>query len=173
MAPIIWKLVVEGYSRDQIAEELNARKIPTPRDRRWHNSMVGDMLRRTQAEFASDPIVAAAIELGPLEIRKRKRYGEVGPIVWKLRKEGRSLKAIADELNRGNEVTPARRKWNASTVRNFLIRTAESFAPSGRYLTLKQADSPAFELAEPSNKLELATPPCFPLTPGLSPKGIE
>jgi DNA invertase Pin-like site-specific DNA recombinase len=47
--PIIRELQEKGYSRNQIAMELNKRKVPTPRCGRWDHSSVRNVMQRLAA----------------------------------------------------------------------------------------------------------------------------
>ena len=47
LAPIVWRLVAEGRSYEAIADELNRLNVPTARNRKWHSSTVGMIIRRT------------------------------------------------------------------------------------------------------------------------------
>ena len=46
LEPIIPELQAKGYSHNQIAAELNKRKVPTPRRGRWDHSSVRNVLNR-------------------------------------------------------------------------------------------------------------------------------
>ena len=52
----------------------------------------------------------------------QQRIQELRRQVVELRKEGRSLRAIADELNGRRTPTSRGREWHASSVRNILAR---------------------------------------------------
>jgi DNA invertase Pin-like site-specific DNA recombinase len=67
--------------------------------------------------------------LGRAETRAlaKARSMVVAPIVWKLRADGKSSKAIAAELNWLNAPTPQGRKWHSTGVLRVLQRTAAEF----------------------------------------------
>ena len=46
LEPVMRELVEKGYSRNRIAEELNERKVPTPRGGRWDHSCVRNVMHR-------------------------------------------------------------------------------------------------------------------------------
>jgi DNA invertase Pin-like site-specific DNA recombinase len=46
LEPVIRELLEKGYSRNRIAQELNKRKVPTPRRGRWDHSSVRNVLKR-------------------------------------------------------------------------------------------------------------------------------
>ena len=49
LEPVIRELQEKGYSRNLIAEELNKRKVPTPRRGRWDHSSVRNVMQRLAA----------------------------------------------------------------------------------------------------------------------------
>ena len=48
LEPIIRELQEKGYSRNRIAQELNKRKVPTPRRGQWDHSSVRNVLKRLE-----------------------------------------------------------------------------------------------------------------------------
>jgi DNA invertase Pin-like site-specific DNA recombinase len=53
-----------------------------------------------------------------------KFAGQVGPLAASLAAEGRSLRAIAAELNERGITTPRGKQWQATSVKNLLARVA-------------------------------------------------
>ncbi len=64
-----------------------------------------------------------------------KRARDLGPLVWQLRREGKSCSTIARELDERG-VKPFRgERWYDSTVRVILLRTINEFSPNGASYT--------------------------------------
>jgi DNA invertase Pin-like site-specific DNA recombinase len=66
------------------------------------------------------------------QARTRERDLLIAPTLWRLRAEGRSLEAIATELNWLNIPSPQGRSWHISSVRRILIRTKSVFRSLAR-----------------------------------------
>jgi DNA invertase Pin-like site-specific DNA recombinase len=49
LGPVIHDLQAKGYSLNRIANELNKRKVPTPRGGRWDDSSVRNVLNRLRS----------------------------------------------------------------------------------------------------------------------------
>ena len=114
----------------EICAELTRLGIPTRRrGGRWHTSVVHKLLKRTEPAFRSLAHTAEC-ELSnrpcrsPLKDQARARHAAIGPLAWRLRAEGRSTRAIADELNR-IEAPAARTHWGSAMIRTVLRATAE------------------------------------------------
>lgn len=74
-----------------------------------------------RAEEAQQASAAAA----EVRVAEADRFaGQVGPLAQALAKEGRSLRAIAAELNGRGISTPRGKEWQANSVRNLLARVA-------------------------------------------------
>jgi DNA invertase Pin-like site-specific DNA recombinase len=127
LAPMVWRLRASGKSLTTIAEELNRLGIVTPRKRRWHSSTVFRLLRLTAGAFAPIGETVVAAEDGRRLIHAKARAMALAPIVWELRADGKTHRAIAYELNRRNIRSPRRRKWHNSAVRRILQISAPWF----------------------------------------------
>jgi DNA invertase Pin-like site-specific DNA recombinase len=124
VAPIVWKLRAEGKSLKAIATELNWQNAPTPQGRKWHSPGILRILHRTAEEF---PAIAAAVAARPNHrvLRAKERAERIAPLVWELRMTGKSLRAVADELNRRGVPTCRGRKWCREKLRNVLSRARD------------------------------------------------
>ena len=76
----------------------------------------GRRLGNPEIALARPKAVQAASDMAQQRIQELRRQ------VVELRKEGRSLRAIADELNGRRTPTSRGREWHASSVRNILAR---------------------------------------------------
>ena len=159
LAPILWQMVAEGHSKQQIADELNRRGIPAPRRKGWCLATVGLLLKWTKDEFAGSADVKQALKLGPASLRKTRRLVDAAPLVWELKRAGRaavdiatelsrrdrklaplvgsmrargqSASEIADELNR-REIPGPRTRWDKQSVARILRATVSEFANAAR-----------------------------------------
>ncbi len=66
------------------------------------------------------------------QARTRERDLAVAPTMWRLRAEGKTLDAIATELNWRNIPSAQGRSWHTSSVRRVLIRTKNDFRALAR-----------------------------------------
>ena len=136
LAPNVWELIAQGKSKAEIAEELTRDGIRTPRNGKWSPSGIRRVQKLTLDEFASAPDVARAVKLGPRGIRMLERAREVAPIVWEMRRLGKSTLYIADELNRRGVPTAKNRAWDASKVWKVLTLTKDQPAAIGQPFAL-------------------------------------
>lgn len=99
IAPLIWKLSAEGKSLAEIATELNWRNVPTPQGRRWHQTGIQRILRRTESAF---PALAAAAAAKPdrRRVRAQERAERIVSLVWRIALTAKSLHAVAKEMKR-------------------------------------------------------------------------
>jgi DNA invertase Pin-like site-specific DNA recombinase len=74
--------------------------------------------RAEEAKMASAAAAEVRVEAAD------KFAGQVGPLAVVLAAEGRSLRAIAAELNERGITTPRGKEWQATSVRNLLARVA-------------------------------------------------
>jgi DNA invertase Pin-like site-specific DNA recombinase len=130
IAPIVWQIQRQGKMVIEIADELNRLGIETPRRRGWTRNTVYTFLKRTASVFGpssdSDQPSRPARNARRLELAKGKKLA-VGALAWRLRCDGLSLGATAEELRR-REVTPPREPWTRRSVRTVLALTATEFA---------------------------------------------
>jgi DNA invertase Pin-like site-specific DNA recombinase len=75
-------------------------------------------------ERAEEAKAASAAAAGRRVAEADKFAGQVGPLVQALAAEGRSLRAIAAELNGRGVTTPRGKAWQATSVMNLLARVA-------------------------------------------------
>ena len=59
------------------------------------------------------------------------RSRDLAPLVWQLRKEGKSCRKIARELEKRGIKSFKGVRWYDSTVREILLRTTNEFSPNG------------------------------------------
>ena len=140
IAPLAWRLRAEGRSLAEIATELNWRNLPTPQGRRWRQTGVQRMLRRTESEF---PALAATAAAKPDRrvTRAQERAEAIVSLVWRIALTAKSLQAVAQELNRLGVPTTRGRKWGREGVRNALVR--------GRAALKRRVQAAAAEVARP------------------------
>ena len=116
------ELTVAGFaSRYTIANELNRRKVPTPRGGRWHYTTVVRMLTHLGMDKPAYGAGAGAANRRAALVRAQTLV----PIIRQLQSSGCvTLRAMAQELNaRG---IPAARggKWHPTSVDRLLRRLA-------------------------------------------------
>lgn len=104
---------------------MTRQRIRTPRNGKWSRYGIERVRKLTKDEFASAPDVARAVRLGPRGFRMLERAQQIAPIIWEMRRLGKSTLYIADELNRRGVPTAKKRPWNASTVWKVLTLTAD------------------------------------------------
>jgi DNA invertase Pin-like site-specific DNA recombinase len=129
LAPILWQLVAEGYSRQQIADELNRRGIPAPRRKGWCQATIGLLLKWTKHEFAGSAEVKWALRLGPATLRKTHRMMDAGPLVWELKRAGLKSAEIAAELSQRGFTPPSDKGWTSGAVCRLVYLTRDGFRP--------------------------------------------
>ena len=131
LAPILWQMVAEGHSKQQIADELNRRGIPAPRRKGWCLATVGLLLKWTKDEFAGSADVKQALKLGPASLRKPRRLMDAAPLVWELKRAGRAAIDIAAELNRRGFTPPSGKGWTSGAIYRLAFATKDGFRPHG------------------------------------------
>ena len=127
LAPILWQLVAEGYSKQQIADELNRRGIPAPRRKGWCLATIGLLLKWTKDEFAGSADVKRALNLGPATLRRTRRLTGAAPLVWQLKHAGLAAADIAVELTRRGVTPPSDKGWTSRAVYRVLFDTKDEF----------------------------------------------
>jgi DNA invertase Pin-like site-specific DNA recombinase len=135
LAPLVWELNRRGMSPTSIGEELNRRQIATPRKAKWRNSTVLNILRRTAASHGSIAEATDVASPGRRSMHAKQRAFDLAPLLWKLRRRGKSVAAMADELARRNFRAPCGGSWHPSAVRRILLLTAPAFAPDDDIVT--------------------------------------
>jgi DNA invertase Pin-like site-specific DNA recombinase len=88
------------------------------------------------------------------QAQTRERDLAVAPTMWRLRAEGKSLEAIATELNWHNIPSAQGRSWHTSSVRRTLIRTKNDF----RALARAVAARPSCRAANAQRRAERLAP---------------
>ena len=73
---------------------------------------------------AEEAVRASAAAAERRQAEADKFAGQVGPLAAALAAEGRSLRAIAAELNGRGIATPRGKAWQATSVKNLLARGA-------------------------------------------------
>ena len=98
VAPIIWKLLATGKTKNQVADELNAQMIPTPNGATWSKHGVRRVVKLTALRL---PLLVEAAAAGPdwRAVRAQERADALAPLVWGLRREGLSYPSIVEEMN--------------------------------------------------------------------------
>jgi DNA invertase Pin-like site-specific DNA recombinase len=135
LAPLAWELTRHGMSLTSIAEDLNRRGVATPRNAEWRNATVLNILRRTAATHGSIAEAKDVASPSRRSLHADQRAFDLAPLLWKLRGRGKSLAAMASELDRRRFRAPRGAKWQASTVRRILMRTAPVYAPADDLVT--------------------------------------
>jgi DNA invertase Pin-like site-specific DNA recombinase len=129
LAPILWQLVAEGHSKQQIADELNRRGIPAPRRKGWCLATIGLLLKWTKDEFAGSADMKWALKLGPATLRKTHRLMDAGPLVWEMKRAGRAAAEIAAELSRRGFTPPSDKGWTSGAIYRLVLATKDGFRP--------------------------------------------
>ena len=139
IAPLVWKLRAAGRTLEEIATELNWRNVPTPQGRRWWSSGIRRLLLKTESEF---PTLAAAAAAWPNYrfAHAQARAERIIPLVWRIALTAKSLREVANELNRLAVPTTRGRKWCREKVRNVLAR--------GRAALKRRVQAAAAKIAE-------------------------
>ena len=121
LVQIIQELRAVGViSRRALADELNRRKIPTARGRRWHYTSVVRMLSR----------LGLLASLGDARINNGQsgkqsadaKAKALAPTVRELQASFDTLGTVARELNALEIAAPRDGKWHATSVRRLLQR---------------------------------------------------
>lgn len=73
-----------------------------------------------------------------------ERSRDLAPLVWQLRKEGKSCRKIANELEKRGIKSFRGVSWYDSTIREILLRTTEEFSPNGAPYTAIDARQYSF-----------------------------
>jgi DNA invertase Pin-like site-specific DNA recombinase len=158
LGQLAWDLRNEGCSCAAIGKEFERRKIEPPRGPRWNPSTVWRLLlsaRPGQAQFAG---TAPADRLGHSEVAKKRLAMKFAPAIWNLRALGKTVWAIAGELNRGKIASPQGRRWHHDSVTRVLHLTRDQFAPFAKIVAAQPAARAAGmrKLAEYIWKLRLS-----------------
>jgi DNA invertase Pin-like site-specific DNA recombinase len=128
IGPLAWEFRSQEKSHAAIAEELNRRGIPTPKNRPWDKSMVWRILSLTVNEPFAHRQASMLVRNALRVVRAENRAKELAPTLWEMRSKGQSYCAIARELNRRNVVSPGRKRWHGSAVGRVMRRTEHEFA---------------------------------------------
>lgn len=155
LAPLIWGLIAKGRSRAEIADELARDGVTAPRAGKWSPSTIDRIRRLTADEYASAPDVAMATKIGPRGFRRLEWAREAAPIVWSLRSQGKTIRAITDELNRQNIPSAKNRPWNVSAVWTVLSLTADEPSAISRPFVLVRS---GLRMARARNRADEVAP---------------
>ena len=122
LAPIVWRLIAEGRSYREIANELNIRRIPSPNRRGWYANAIFRIVQSTADEFGTSPEAKSARSAGPRAMKVMLRNREVGPLLLRLRADGASLAAMAVELDERRIKPPRGEQWSQVSIWRYLKR---------------------------------------------------
>ncbi len=128
LAPIVWNLRRDGLSLTSIAEEMNRRRIPTPRGGKWQTSSVHRILYATKAVVPDARTIIKATRIGRRAAHSRQRALDLAPLVEELREQGKTLRAIAVEFNKRGIRSGRGKPWCCTSVRQVLVLAAKAEA---------------------------------------------
>jgi hypothetical protein len=135
LAPLVWEWTRRGMSLTSIAEKMNQGTVATPRAAKWSHTTVLTILRRTAATYGSIAEAKDVASPGRRSMHAGQRAFDLAPLLWKMRGRGKSLAAMAKELDRRGFRAALGGKWIASAVRRILLRTAPVYAPHDDLVT--------------------------------------